>query len=133
MRLWDACLAILLWAASVQAQATGVIVVTVVDDDSGDALEAALGGQTAESMSSQIQPPPRECAWVPSTAKYPGRGTAPTTIRSAMRFSFPHNRPTDWTLLRLRSRASKTPDYVPVFAFSLENPPDELTRFTIRF
>ena len=50
MRLWDACLAILLWAASVQAQATGVIVVTVVDDDSGDALEAALGGQTAESM-----------------------------------------------------------------------------------
>ena len=32
----------LLWPASVQAQATGTIVVTVVDDDSGDVLEAAL-------------------------------------------------------------------------------------------
>ena len=34
--------ATLLWPASVQAQATGTIVVTVVDDDSGDVLEAAL-------------------------------------------------------------------------------------------
>ncbi len=42
MRLWNACLAMLLWAASVQAQATGTIVVTVVDDGSGDALETAL-------------------------------------------------------------------------------------------
>ncbi len=49
MRLWNTCLAMLvgatllwLWPASVQAQATGTIVVTVVDDDSGDVLEAAL-------------------------------------------------------------------------------------------
>ena len=42
MRLWNACLAMLLWAASVQAQATGTIVITVIDDDSGDALETAL-------------------------------------------------------------------------------------------
>ena len=42
MRLWHACLAILLWAASVWAQATGTLVVTVIDDDSGDAQEAAL-------------------------------------------------------------------------------------------
>ena len=37
MRLWNACLAMLLWAASVQAQTTGTIVVTVIDDDSGEA------------------------------------------------------------------------------------------------
>ena len=42
MRLWNTCIAILLWAAPVWAQATGAIVVTVVDGDSGGAQEAAL-------------------------------------------------------------------------------------------
>ncbi len=47
MRFWNTSIstlvgAALLWAAPVQAQTTGAVAVTVVDDDSGDALEAAL-------------------------------------------------------------------------------------------
>ena len=69
----------------------------------------------------------------PLDGKVPGEGdcTYYNPFSNAIQFSAQSPDGLDPAAFTLAGE--QNPDYVPVFAFSLENPPDELTRFTIRF